>query len=96
MHRRAEDKSVRLTEFFGKFVHDAVEGAAAQLCARAAADAAADGLAADPEDLGFDPALFQCRGDLAQRAVGAAVLMRAAVHQKYFHCKNSFQHFFSV
>ena len=51
----------------------------------AACDAAGNRLGADPHDLGLDALGFERVGDLAQRGVGAAFLVRAAVDQKNLH-----------
>ena len=54
----------------------------------AAGDASADGRIADPENFGIDSVRVQRGSDLAQRSVGAAMLMRAAVYKHNFHKKS--------
>ena len=46
-----------------------------------AAHTAADGIAAEPEDLRFNAVFVELCRNLGQRGIGAAVLMRAAVDQ---------------
>ena len=85
MDRRAEHEAVRVLCLFGKVVDRTAEDAFACLGAAAAGDASADGRIADPENFGIDSVRVQRGSDLAQRSVGAAVLMRTAVYKHDFH-----------
>ena len=53
--------------------------------AAAAADAAVDGLIADPEEFRLQALSLHGGGHLPEGGIGAAVLMGAAVDQKDFH-----------
>ena len=81
MDRASEDKAVRLLRLPGKFRDDAAKDARAGFPAPAAADAAADGLVSDPEDLGLHAGCLQGLLNLLQGPVRAAVFVRAAVDQ---------------
>ena len=88
MDRRSEHEAIRILCLFGKVVDRAAKDAFACLRTAAAGDAAADGRIADPENFGVDPVRIQRGSDLAQRSVGAAMLMRAAVYKHNFHKKS--------
>ena len=81
MDRASEHKAVRLLRLLGKFRDDAPKDARTLFSASAAADAAADGLVSDPEDLGLHTGCLQGFFDLLQGPVRAAVFVRAAVDQ---------------
>ena len=68
-----------------RLVDRTAEDAFACLGAAAAGDASADGRIADPENFGIDSVRVQRGSDLAQRSIGAAVLMRTAVYKHDFH-----------
>ena len=87
-HRRADDEAVGFHCLLDEPVrHVVVEDAAvvAALGATAAAQAAANGVAPDPGDLGVDALRFQRAGYFGQRGVGAALLVRTPVDQQNFH-----------
>ena len=87
-HRRADDEAVGFHCLLDEPVrHVVVEDAAvvAALGATAAAQAAANGVAPDPGDLGVDALCFQRAGYFGQRGVGAALLVRTPVDQQNFH-----------
>ena len=85
MHGRAEHEAVRVLRKVEKLVHAVVDGAATHLPAQPAGDAAGHGANADPEDFAVDFIFPKRIGDDGQRAVGAAVLMGAAVYKNYLH-----------
>ncbi len=85
VHRAAEDEAVGLGGLGRELVDRVVVDAAAELGAAAAGHAAAHGPAPDPEYLGVDAVLHQRGRDLLERAVDAAVLVRAAVDEQYLH-----------
>ena len=85
VHRRAHHDAVDFRQLGDGLVHGVVEHAFSRLAACAACDATGDGLGAHPRELGLDALGFERVSDLAQRGVGAAFLVRAAVDEQYFH-----------
>ena len=82
---RAEDETVGILRERAEFVHAIVKDARAGLAAAAARHAACGGFGADPEDLAVDPLIFERRGDLGERPVGASLFMRASVDEQDLH-----------
>ena len=82
---RAVDDAVGLGGLLAEVVDGVVVDAAAELTAAAAAHATTHRFAADPEDLGVDALLAKRRGDLLERAVRAAALVRAPVDEHDLH-----------
>ena len=87
VHGRAEHEAVVVPGDVQKFVDRVIEHALVLLDAGLACDAAGQGLVADPDDIGINAFRAQRVAHLAQRGEGAALRMRAAVDQKYFHNK---------
>ena len=101
MNRRADHQTVAGLHPIQRGVHQIIlEDAAASAVfgAAAAADAAANRPVADPQRFRFDAALLERAGDLAERGVGAAVFVGAAVEQKNLHAHSSrcFFHYTSL
>ena len=75
-----------LREFFpNQHVEVVLECAAAGLGTGPAGNTSGNGSGTQRDDFGFDALGFERVGDLAQRGVGAALLVRAAVDEQYFH-----------
>ena len=85
VHRRAENDAVRLLDQGQHIHHRAAEDALTSLGAAAAAHTAAHRGPADVEDGGLDAFLVEDLGHLGESSIGAALFVRAAVDQKYFH-----------
>ena len=88
MHRRADHQAVAVLHPLKRRVHQVIsEHTALPAAARtaAAADAAAHGAPTDVQDLALNAAFRERRGDLAERFVRAAALVRAAVDEKNLH-----------
>ena len=81
MDRASEHKAVCRLRLPDKLDDRTAEDAFAFLAAAAAADAAADGRRADPENFRLHAAGFERLCDLLQGSVGAAVFVRAAVDE---------------
>lgn len=92
----AEDHAVGAVQLPGNHVHAVIKDALACLLAAAAADAAAEALAAHVDDFGFNALGIQCAGDLFQCTVGAARCLGAAVQKQYFHRNTSFPFAFMI
>ena len=85
VHRAAEHEGVGGLGLLNGFVDDAAEHAPVAATAAAAADAAAHGLTADVQDLGFNTLCLQLPGNEGKGGVGAALLVGAAVDEQNFH-----------
>ena len=88
MHGRTDDQSVADLHFIQRGIDEIVAEDAAAFAASgaaAAADAAANRLIANPQNFRFDAAFLDRAGDFAERGMGAAVLIGAAVEQKNLH-----------
>ena len=85
VHRAAEHEGVGGLCLLNGFVDDAAEHAPVAAAAAAAADAAAYGLTADVQDLGFNALCLQLPGNKGKGGVGAALLVGAAVDEQNFH-----------
>ena len=85
VHRRAEHKAIGLLGQRQHIGRRAAEDAPPGLGAAAAAHAAAHRLGADVVDRRLDAVGIQRAGHLAQRRVGAAMRVRAAVNQQNVH-----------
>ena len=85
--RRTKNETVGLLRFLQNAVDNVVvkHATVVQLPAGAAADAAANRPVADPQRFRFDAALLERAGDLAERGLGAAVFVGAAVYHQYLH-----------
>lgn len=88
MHGRTDDQSVADLHFIQRGIDEIIAEDAAAFAASgaaAAADAAANRLIANPQNFRFDAAFLDRAGDFAERGMGAAVLIGAAVEQKNLH-----------
>lgn len=85
MHGRAEHEAIGLLRKVEKIVYTVVDGAAPRLPAQPAGKTAGYGANADPENFALYAVFPKRIGDDGQCAVGAAVLVGAAVHKKYLH-----------
>lgn len=88
MHGRTDNQPVARAHFIQRGIDEIVAEDAAAFAASgaaAAADAAANRLIANPQNFRFDAAFLDRAGDFAERGMGAAVLIGAAVEQKNLH-----------
>ena len=85
MHRRAEDEGIGGLGLLDGLVDHAAKHAAVACGTAAAADAAAHGLTADVQNLGFNALCLQLPGNKGKGGVGAALLVGAAVDEQNFH-----------
>ena len=90
---RADDHAVCILYLGGAFVYAVLSAEYATFSfaeAGTAADTAANGLIAYPENLGFNAVCLQSGGYLLKSGIGAALLVGTAVYKQYFHFCSTF------
>lgn len=85
VHRRAEHKRIVALRVIDNLVHHVVDEAMPVLETLAAAQAPRNSTRAQPHDVGLHALLLQARFHRAERRIGAAHLVRAAVDKQCLH-----------